>query len=533
MTAGLREKAYQPSFECAAVSIVAEAAKSVGSLDDKDKIFEHISKVHNVGYDDASKIFESADEKAVSNALNSLEDSREKFQKMIAVLKDGIDQRSRAYGKPFVKTGSKSDIIIYNLFLGVFSRAGKALALSLLDSDPPDDSLIDRLIRKAIENLNSIGMGDLDKEVLLSVFADMFTRPTVEEGHAINFLAQATVAHALTVTFSGGLKRIKELLPERVYLDANIAIPIVIPDHPFSRQYRNLIRQLSRIDCNAYVLDVFLDEMMHHCKLAEVEINEAELKDVQEAKDYIDYHGLTSVNAFVTAYATGALGDESFPGYLKRWFGTANPKIDDFRAALSKMGIQQEVTKTLDTSSSKDLASYIMEEKKKLARSAVQILADHEATQLLWIHTQYRDKEVWFITQDAALRRILRRLNELPFSKHPPSKGVMPAYGASLLLCSISDQPDLDSSFSALLWNPTYLERVDTMLSNILRKFSDRTSELAKMDLVQLRAEASRVIQAESKRSERDAIHERALEYKEGKPKLVESILRKIGEIKK
>lgn len=176
VTAGLMEKAYEPSFECAAVSMVADAASRVGGLDNKDRLIDEISKTQNVGFDDAARILDSVDSESVVSAIESLADSQKKFNEMIEILREGIDKRSLAYGKPFVKTGSKSNMILYDLLLGVFSRAGKALAMSLLDSDPPDDSLIDRLIRKAIENLNNVGMGDLDKEVLLSVFASRSLR---------------------------------------------------------------------------------------------------------------------------------------------------------------------------------------------------------------------------------------------------------------------------------------------------------------------------------------------------------------------
>jgi hypothetical protein len=163
-------------------------------------------------------------------------------------------------------------------------------------------------------------------------------------------------------------------------------------------------------------------------------------------------------------------------------------------------------------------------------RVNAQILANHEAVQILWLHRERQNKLVWFVTEDATLRRILRVMPSLEFSQELPSKGVMPAYGAHLLISSFSERPNLEKTFSQLLWNPTYMEQVDTMLSSVLKKFSGRMKELRKLDILELRDKASKIIQKEMVRNEKDVIRKRGKEFLNGEPELVKSVLRELGD---
>ena len=387
-----------------------------------------------------------------------------------------------------------------------------------------------KLLRKSIESLALPGLGDLDREVLLSAFADLFTRPTREEGLAIISLAQAGVASALAVTFSGGIDRILELMPKEAYFDANVAIPLVVKDHPRSQNYHELVVGLSKIHCDTLLLDVFLDEMVHNCQLAYSELKEAGIKTPSDAVKYAEFHSPIRINPFIAAYAKGARTRESFSKYIQRVFGSNEPKERDFKIAIEKLGIDVMSTRTLDKSMSENLAIHIADEKGRLMRIKAQILAQHEAVQILWVHKERANKSVWFITEDLALRRILRALPSLSFSQDPPSKGIMPAYGAYLLISSLSERPSFEKAFSELLWNPSYLEQVDTMLSSVLRKFSGRIKELRKMDILELRDKADKILQKEMIRNEKDAIKIRAKEFKEGEPEIIKSILRELGD---
>jgi len=530
VSAGISQNLYSSSYQCAVTSMVAEAAFRAGGSEDERKLVSTLSRIYHISAGDAQRILDQADTGAVTRALESYDRAKQKFSTIIRVLIDGIQKRSRAFGKEFVKSDKVFERILLDVLVGALSKTGIGLSLSLVDSEAPEGSLLDRVLRKTVDSLKIEGVGELDKEVLVSSFADLFSRPTKEEGYAIATLAQSSVAHALAMTFSGGLERILDLMPSETYLDANVAIPLVAVDHPRSSHYHEFVILLSRIRCEVFLLDVFLNEMVHHCELANVELNEARIRDNKDAREYADFHGPLHINAFISAYAMGAKNGERYSAYLKRIFGSKRPTPRDFRRSLERLGIEVVSTRSVDRSPSQSLAIEIADAKMALMKIKAQILAEDEAIQILWIHKMCAGKHVWFITEDATLRRILRNLPSLTFSQDPPSKGVMPAYGAYLLLSSLSDRPNLESTFPQLLWNPTYLEQVDTMLSSVLRRFPRQLKKLKQLSYLELKNRTLKMLQKEMARSEKDFLKRRAREYTLGQPEMIRSILRELGE---
>jgi hypothetical protein len=110
--AGLSESAHTSTYQCAIVSIVTDAVCLVGSYDDKVNLAQTISRKHHISISDAKKIMEQADEHSVLKALEHKEDSKERVNKYLKILKDGISKRTRAYGKPFQKSDPNERIII-------------------------------------------------------------------------------------------------------------------------------------------------------------------------------------------------------------------------------------------------------------------------------------------------------------------------------------------------------------------------------------------------------------------------------------
>lgn len=530
LCAGLSENTHSSSYECAVTSMIAGAIHSIGSSRDREGIIKAMARLYRLSWTDAERLLEYANKQNVDKAVENIDRSKARLAGLLKTLKDGVSKRSIAFGKPFKKSDKTFEKIVSDTIVGSMEKAGYGLALSLVDSEAPEASLVDKAIRNTVKDMRIEGIGPLDKEILISAFADLFTRPTKEEEIAITTLAQASVAGALATTFSGGLNKLLTLMPTQAYLDSNVAIPLVIKDHPRSLQYNELTVSLSKLHCDIFLLDVFLDEMVNHCRLAHAELQMAKIKNLADAKSYAEFHGSHGINAFIAAYVLGAQKGEKFETYLKRIFKTSNPNMGVFRREIEKLGVEITDTRHVDKSPRTELAIHIADEKSRLMRMRAQILAENEALQILWLHKQPKENIVWFITEDAILRRILRALPKVKFSNDPPSRGVMPAFGAQLVLGSILDRPGIQAGFAQLLWNPAYLEQVDTMLSSVLKKFAGRMKELLKLNILELRDMADQIIQKEAVRSEKDAMHRRAHEYMSGEPQIVESILRQLGE---
>lgn len=524
---GLIEGQHSSGFQCAVNSMLAEAAISIGSLDKDAALAEYIARTYHLPFDQASQMVQRADKRQAQYLVDKHASADSNLQSRLSLLARGIADRARAVGVNY--SDERARQIVMNVLVHSLSTYGNALALSLIDAEPPDTTLVDKVVRGAINLLSIPGIGPLDKELLSTCFADLFIHPSVEEANCLLLLAQVALAHALATTFSGGLKSLSELLPSEAYLDSNVAIPLVAKDHPRSSYYNELIVRLMRSDCSIFMLDLFLDEMVNHCRRAHEEVAAAVIKTVTDAKNYADFHGILWINAFLAAYANGGVDNESFEGYLVRMTGSAKPNESHFRMLLTKLGVEVVSTNHMNKSLSVSLATHIAWEKGRLMRLKAQVLADHEAVQIQWLHDRHKIVS-WFITEDIALRRILRELPSVTFSKLAPSKGVVPAQGAFLILTTLADRPSLQGSFVQFLWNPLYVELVDSKLASVIRKMPDHFKKLKQTGFADIRERIIHQMQRELERTDRDDILRRVKEYKLGRPTLVDSILKALGE---
>lgn len=525
---GLSQGQHTTSFQCAVDSMVAQAAISTGSLDDNDRIAEYLSRTYSLPIRDAGQIVEKSDKFQIQRLIDKQTQSEEKLQSRIELLATGISTRAKALGVLF-SNGMKLNEILMRALVEALSSYGNALAFSLMDAEPPDATMVDKLVRDAIANLTLPGVGPYDKEILVASFADLFIHPTDAEAETLLVLSETAVAHALAVTFSGGLRGLSEYLPDECGLDSNVSLPLIARDHPRSAYYNELVVQLIRSGASVYLLDLFLNEMVHHCRLAFEEINQANIKTPGDAKSYAEFHGILWINVFIAAYANGGRSEEKFSEYIERILGASNPKEGHFAKVLESLGVEVLSTRNLEKSESEELAVHIAAEKGRIMRLKAQSLAEHEACQILWLHKR-NDGQVWFITEDATLRRILRELPSVRFSTMPPSKGVVPAQGAFLLFSSLSERPSLQGSFVKFLWNPLYVELVDSMLSSVIRTMPEHVKALRHIGFAELRDKITAEMQKEMERSEKNDIVRRVKQYKLGRPEIVQSILRALGE---
>ena len=143
--AGLSESMHTSSYQCAIVSIVAEAAKTAGGLDNERNVIEVIARTYHVSMQDARCILQQADHSSVVRTIEKREVSKTRFEHLLRTLKDGIKKRSRAFGKSFQKTESTIDKIVVEVLISSLAKAGSGLALSLMDSEEPEASMVNKV----------------------------------------------------------------------------------------------------------------------------------------------------------------------------------------------------------------------------------------------------------------------------------------------------------------------------------------------------------------------------------------------------
>src|SRR5437016_9024311 len=97
-------------------------------------------------------------------------------------------------------------------------------------------------------------------------------------------------------------------LPHRVYLDAKVLLPLIVPAHPATDAYVTTLDKLRRaaesigFDSRVFVAQQFLNEVMSHRRISRQMVSEYGLEEPRRLKEYVGL-GMGGENVFVVSYA--------------------------------------------------------------------------------------------------------------------------------------------------------------------------------------------------------------------------------------
>lgn len=155
--------------------------------------------------------------------------------------------------------------------------------------------------------------------------AELLERPTKDEAKSLAEIGRA--AFSLQVMFSSphSTSFQKYSLPQKLYLDSNVLLPLLVEGHPFNKLYTNVVDRLlrvsreNRINTKVCVGGHFINEVVSH-RLAAVKFyKELGLKNKEALEKYITFQGLHHGNVFVAAFAVYSKrgGKRDFINFLK------------------------------------------------------------------------------------------------------------------------------------------------------------------------------------------------------------------------
>lgn len=186
----------------------------------------------------------------------------------------------------------------------------------------PEELDVGRLIHASCPFLS---LGEID--ALKRVCVGMLTSPTDSEAKVLAELGRASFALEMAIQCPRSTLFHSTVLPEKVYLDANVLMPALTYGHQFHDVYKNTIERLrqatlrsgSHLQVIAYY--GFLNEVVSHRRIA---INEMEEWGddfhngiVKEAL----FYGTANMNVFVGAYANAVQTEKglTFSDFLSRY----------------------------------------------------------------------------------------------------------------------------------------------------------------------------------------------------------------------
>lgn len=193
---------------------------------------------------------------------------------------------------------------LHEFFVEMILRRGWDLGAAYAARRMPDD--VDVL--NSMRAMRPAGrLANLTDRLAASV-EDLLLHPDDTEAELLTELGRLGFGLELLLESPHDALFYRKTLPERVYVDANILMPSIVPGHPHKEAFEDTIRSLRHaakiagIRIDVCVIDGFLNEIISHRQLAIDQMSEQQGEGAMWAEREAKMYGTANVNVFVGSY---------------------------------------------------------------------------------------------------------------------------------------------------------------------------------------------------------------------------------------
>ncbi len=293
-------------------------------------------------------------------------------------------------------------------------------------------------------------------EAISLAMQSLFDRPSAREAELLTSLGRISFAVCLLTAAPKTALTQALILPQRLYLDASILLPAIVPGHPHHKIYRQAIAKLvsaakgARLSVEVVAYWGFLNEVVSHKRLAKFEAAQLNEDFKAIARREAVFYGTQNQNVYVGAYMNALNGGstESFEAFL----ANVAPYENEGELAKYTESLGIHVFKRLVLEGPK-FAQISLELQKAyagdLAKQKTAMLIEHDAVQLSALdHDQEKSVRSIWVTADRRLRQ------KLELGKYSSLTGKMlDGVGLAQLVDLLTGLNPNSTSFAALLWS--------------------------------------------------------------------------------
>jgi predicted nucleic acid-binding protein len=169
-------------------------------------------------------------------------------------------------------------------------------------------------------------------EGLATVCVDLLRFPSNEEMDHLAEISRAAFSLQLVLASPRQSLFKSHALPQRVYFDASVLLPAIVPGHPFNKLYRETVDRLIKaasqagVDCRLCVGQPFLNEVMSHRERSLALARALNVDDAEEMRKRALLFGTENLNVFIGGFAAVAAARRvnkeariSFSQYLAKY----------------------------------------------------------------------------------------------------------------------------------------------------------------------------------------------------------------------
>lgn len=323
----------------------------------------------------------------------------------IKVLVEGVQRR--AFLMEAWTTGDSVEKTMVAFFNQLIRRRGWDLGAAFAAGRAPINVSIESLLNEC-----AVGLAAFDRERLLRVCNEMLVHPSVEESRVLSELGRVSFAVELAFQSPHTVLLHNAILPRKIYFDANVLLPALVPGHPFHLIYISAIARLKKAASSAAVpialkiCSVYINEIISHRKNAEDFARELGGDFQAVARSDALFHGVSNVNVFVGAYANWVENNNeiTFEVFMDRFAPyKTEPQL---RKWLMSKGFEIS-----DTIKGPKFAQFYQTLEKAYASSLSHgkgaVLISHDASQLSVLDVdQSKGEKAIFVTADRQLQTV-------------------------------------------------------------------------------------------------------------------------------
>jgi len=330
--------------------------------------------------EDAGLVRRMKGNRVTNYAWNDQSETQDSLASDIEYLCESIEARAKVQeGWAIVET---TRIRLPDIFSHLIRNRGWDLGAAFASGRPPEPVEMASLL--STPNLN---LPAFDQERLARIFSAMLQDPTEREAKLLADMGRTAFAIELAFQTPRSVLLHEAILPQRIYLDASVLLPAIVPGHPFAETYAGAIRRLreaasaAAVDLRIKVSTPYLNEIISHRRKAEYFAEESGPRVAELATRDARYNGAENTNVYIGAFASwiSKNGPISFEDFMRRNAPYTSEK--ELKKFLEKRGYEivnpqrtqrySEIYRKLE----KDYASV-------LARWKTPILIEHDALQL-------------------------------------------------------------------------------------------------------------------------------------------------------
>lgn len=205
-------------------------------------------------------------------------------------------------------TGTNADrLLIADVLRNLIMSRGWDLGAHFARSGDADSFDAWHEIEAALARAVAHHGGNRIRAIQFAIF-DVLRHPSGSESDVLGDLGRIAFAVELVTSNSRSVIAQAPLLPDTIYLDANVLMPAIVPGHPYQRLYFDTLQRVQSAAAGVgRIVQVvvgtdFIGEILHHKDIARSLVHDSKLEKPVRLQQHILFYGTHRTNVYVAAY---------------------------------------------------------------------------------------------------------------------------------------------------------------------------------------------------------------------------------------